>query len=114
MTVHTTLIESIRKGATDAATLSVINHAVSMSLATQPILIISAMTLGHRTVLLGLLDKVVVLRRIESTIGSSAGRMSSLSLLIGGWNLIILILDHTLHVLGNDVILAYHGLLLLS
>ena len=113
MAVHPALIESIRKGATDAATLSVVYHAVSMSLATQPILVIPAMPLGHRTVLLGLLYEVAVLRLVDSTVGSSAGRMSCLSLLVGGGNLIILILDHAFHVFGDYVILAYHGLLLL-
>ena len=96
-----------------ASSSIVVNHAVSVSFASQSILIISTVTANHVVLLLCLLDKIVILGRIESSSTLySAWWVSNLCFLISCWNLIILILNHALHIFCNNVIFADHGLLL--
>jgi len=100
---------------TEGSSVSVINHAVSMSFAAQAILIVPAMSTHHIVWLLSLLYKIIILGRVESSgVCNAAGRMSYLGLLISRWDLVVLILNHAFHVFGYDVVFADHGLLLLG
>lgn len=73
------------------------------------------MTSHHVVLLLSLFDKIVILRRVESTcIWNSIWWMSNLGLLICRWDLVVLVLDHTLHIFCYDVIFTYHWLLLVG
>ena len=97
------------------SSVSIVDHAISMSLAAQSVLIISTVATHHIVLLLCLFDKVVILLLWwikSSSIRNTTWRMSYLSLLICCWDLVVLIRNHTFHVLCNDVILTYHRLLL--
>lgn len=104
---------STRIHSTEWSSISIVDHAISMSLTAQSVLIISTVASHHIVLLLSLLDKVIILWWIKSSsIWNTTWWMSNLSLLVCCWDLIVLVLNHAFHVFCNNIIFTYHRLLL--